>query len=74
MIHHDAAVLLVEVKKAMDGNFKPTPKDMGIMQGIVSRIKNHIPISDKQSWSLQEIYRRSQGDSKKVYHERGYKI
>jgi len=74
MTTHDAAILLVEIKKAMDKKFKPTLKDIGIMQGIVSRIKNHIPISEKQGSSLNAIYRKSQGDGEKVYHEMGYKL
>jgi hypothetical protein len=67
MTCHDASVLLIEIKKAMDQKFKPTPKDMGVMEGIVDRIKQHRPISEKQGWALQEIYRRSQGHGQKLY-------
>lgn len=67
MIHHDAAILLIEIKKAMNNGFKATPKDVSVMQNIVARMKYKQGLSEKQSWALQEIYRRSQGHNKKLY-------
>lgn len=69
MLHKDVAILLLEIHKAMDTGFKLTEKDKSVINNIVIRMKISRPLSGPQGWALQAIYRRSQGDGKKVYRE-----
>lgn len=67
MEHKDAAILLIEVHKNQCVGFKLTTKDQSVINNIVLRLQDRRLISNKQSWALQEIYRRSTGHGKKIY-------
>jgi len=69
MTAHDASCLLIEIKKSMNIGFKLTEKDKSVINNIVIRMKISRPLSGPQGYALQAIYRRSQGDGKKVYRE-----
>jgi hypothetical protein len=67
MTTHDAACLLAEIRKTMDGNFKLSEKDASVCKNIVARMKRRQPLSDAQAWALLELYRRSQGHYNRLY-------
>ena len=67
MTHHDCSVLMIAIHES---SYKLTPKDTSVLQNIVYRMKHNLKLSDKQSWAVQELYRRAQGTGKRVFHER----
>jgi len=67
MIPKDALYLISAINTNVNEGFVATSKDLSVINNIIIRIRNGKLISEKQSWALQEIYRRSTGHCKKLY-------